>query len=242
MPRVGPGLVELSAWQTMFRFPIFTNCWSPCNALRVRPYYVLLDLRPAGGPPTTQKVQAGFDVNLYGNLDRERLPLFNSEGAHIVLNHFESAAQEIQSRAGNHCTVEITPVTDSLVLDSQQHFRPQGILQIRISHARGMDQPEGPSEEFALKAVWNFCTNSGLEGREHCGWELTSAGIFRWRKRTSWHIAEDDIYNAEGMDRSRSSRRPQARHRPRPQETVGVQSRIADAVFTGARGCAFVIA
>ena len=131
----------------------------------VRPYYVLLDLRPAGAPPTTQKVQAGFDVNLYGNLDRERLPLFNSEAAHTVLNYFESAAQEIQSRAGNHCTVEITPVTDSLALDPQQHFRPQGILQIRISHARGMDQPEGTSEEFALKDVQELLHELGIRRR-----------------------------------------------------------------------------
>ena len=47
----------------------------------VRPYYVVVDQRPAGAPPIEQKVQAGFDVNLYGALEKEQLPLFSSEEA-----------------------------------------------------------------------------------------------------------------------------------------------------------------
>ena len=98
-------------------------------------------------------MQAGFDVNLYGVLEKEQLSVYRSEGARKVVNYFEAAAQEIESKAGQHCTVEVIPCTDSLVLDTTQHFRPQAMLQIRISHARGVDQPEGPSEERALEAV-----------------------------------------------------------------------------------------
>ena len=119
----------------------------------VRPYYVILDQRPAGAPPIEQKVQAGFDVNLYGALEKEQFPLYRSEGARRVVNYFEAVAQEIESTVGQHCTVEVMPCTDSLVLDTTQHFRPQAMLQIRISHDRGLDQPEGPSEERALEAI-----------------------------------------------------------------------------------------
>ena len=119
----------------------------------VRPYYVILDQRPAGATPIEQKVQAGFDVNLYGALEKEQLPLYRSEGARMVVNYFEVVAREIQSKAGQHCTVEVIPCTDSVVLDTNQHFRPQAVLQIRISHDRGLDQPEGPSEEQALEAI-----------------------------------------------------------------------------------------
>jgi hypothetical protein len=119
----------------------------------VRPYYVILDQRPAGAPPIEQKVLAGFDVDLYGVLEKEQLPLYHSEEGSTVLNYFESVAQEIQSNAGQHCTVEVIPCTDSLVLDTNQHFRAQATLRIRISHNRGLDQPEGPSEEQALEAI-----------------------------------------------------------------------------------------
>jgi hypothetical protein len=119
----------------------------------VRPYYVILDQRPAGAAPIEQKVQAGFDVNLYGTLEKEQWPIFRSEGARSVVSYFEAVAREIESKAGQHCTIEVTPYTDSVVLDTTQHFCPQAVLQIRISHARGLDQPEGPSEERALEAI-----------------------------------------------------------------------------------------
>jgi len=119
----------------------------------IRSYYVVLDQRPAGAPPKEQKVQAGFDVDLYGVLENEKLTLYYSEEARGVVKHFETVAQEIQSRVGNHCTIEVIPYADSMVLDTHQHFRPEVLLRIRISHDRGLDQPEGPAEEQALIAV-----------------------------------------------------------------------------------------
>jgi hypothetical protein len=111
----------------------------------VRPYYV--------APRTEQKVQAGFDVNLYGTLATWRLPLYGSEEGRGIVEYFESVARKIQSKVGHLCTVEIIPESDSLILDPQHHFRPQAMLRIRISHDRGLDQPGGPAEEQALKAI-----------------------------------------------------------------------------------------
>jgi len=119
----------------------------------VRPYYVVLDQRPAGAPPREQRIQAGFDVDLYGTLEEEQLPLYRSEGARTVVDYFEAVGQKIQPKVGQHCTIEVIPYSDSLVLDAQQHFRPQVMLRIRIRHARGLDQPEGPPEEQGLMAV-----------------------------------------------------------------------------------------
>lgn len=42
----------------------------------------MFDLRPVGVPEITKRVQAGFDVDLYGNLMKnENLPLFHSQDA-----------------------------------------------------------------------------------------------------------------------------------------------------------------
>jgi hypothetical protein len=102
-------------------------------------------------------------VNLYAAVESEGLPVFRSEAAHAALNYLESCAQEIQSKAGHSCTVEVIPCTDSLVLNPQQHFRPEAMLQIRISHDRGLDQPEGPAEEVALKATEELLHSLGIK-------------------------------------------------------------------------------
>jgi hypothetical protein len=129
----------------------------------VHPYYVVLEERPANAPPIERRVQAGFDVDLYGVLETEELPIFQSEGAHKVVGYFESIAHDIQSKVGQQCTVEIIPYADSLVLDTHQHFRPQAMLRIQISHARGLDQPAGPSEEQALQAIRETLDELGIK-------------------------------------------------------------------------------
>jgi hypothetical protein len=114
--------------------------------------------------PSEHRVQAGFDVNVYGVLKKEHLPLFQSDEARTVLGYLKDVAREIESKAGGGCTIEVMPRTDSVVLDPQQHFLPQGMLQIRISHSRGLDQPQGPAEELALKSIRESLRELGVRG------------------------------------------------------------------------------
>jgi hypothetical protein len=128
----------------------------------VRPYFVIWDQRPESAPATQQKVQAGFDVDLYAAVEKYQVPVFDSEDARIFTEHFESLAREVQSAAGQHCRVEVIQSRDSLVLDTQAHLQPQVMLQIRVSHGRGLDQPAGPSEEQALKAICEALHELGI--------------------------------------------------------------------------------
>jgi hypothetical protein len=131
----------------------------------VRPFYVVLDQRPAGAPPKEQKIQAGYDVDLYGVLENEHLPLYRSEGSRRVVKYFETVAQQIQSKVGNQSTIQVMPYTDSIVLDTQHHFQPEVMLRIRISHARGLDQPAGTAEEQALTAIREILAELGVRQR-----------------------------------------------------------------------------
>jgi hypothetical protein len=119
----------------------------------VRPYYVVWGRYPEGAPPIEQRVQAGFTVDVYAAVENCQFPIFETEQARRVMDYFGSLAQETQEGTGHGCTVEVIPYEDSLVLDTQKQFEPQAMVQIRISHHRGLDQPEGPAEEQALKAV-----------------------------------------------------------------------------------------
>jgi len=119
----------------------------------VHPYYVVLERRPPKSPPVDQRIQAGFDVDLFGTLDKMELPRFHSEDGHTVVRYFEAVGREVESKVGQQCTIEVIPYVDSLVLDTHEHFQPEVMLRIRISHGRGLDQPEGPPEEKALNAI-----------------------------------------------------------------------------------------
>ncbi|HLH15824.1 MAG TPA: hypothetical protein VKX45_01320 [Bryobacteraceae bacterium] len=120
----------------------------------IQPYYVMLDMRPERGEPTSQRIQAGFDVSLYGELlQGERLPLDESQDARTIVAYFEDAVREIQSQVGQQCAVELVRYPDSLVLDPQHDFGGQAMLQIRISHTRGLGEPKGPAEDQALQAL-----------------------------------------------------------------------------------------
>ena len=120
----------------------------------VRPCYEMFDLHPVGGPAITQRVQSGFDVDLYGKLlEKERLPLYEIAGAGTVLEYFTKVAQDVQSKIGQHCTVQVLTYSGSLVLETGHDFRPEIMLRIRIAHTRGMDQAGGPPEEQAVEAL-----------------------------------------------------------------------------------------
>src|SRR5262245_11436071 len=119
----------------------------------VHAYYVVWEQRPEGAPPLVQRIQAGFDIDLSGALDKMELPDLHREEYGIVARYFEEVTREVQSKVGQHCTVEVVSCWDSLVLDTSEHLQPEAMLTIRISHSRSLDQPEGPAEEQALNAV-----------------------------------------------------------------------------------------
>ena len=120
----------------------------------VSAYYAVWERRPVGAAQIDQRIQAGFDVDLYGLVDKMQFPRFHSDEGRKVLEHFETVAKEIRSKTGEHgTTIEIMPREESLVLDTHQHLQPEVMLRIRIGHDRGLDQPNGPAEEQALQAV-----------------------------------------------------------------------------------------
>jgi hypothetical protein len=50
----------------------------------------------------------------------------------------------------------------TVVIDTRRRFQPEGMIRIRITHTRGLDQPCGPPEETALKATLNQLHDLGI--------------------------------------------------------------------------------
>jgi hypothetical protein len=119
----------------------------------VHPYDVVVERRPAHAAAVDQRVRAGFDVDLFGTVDKMQFPRFHTDEGHAIVHYLKTFVEEIQAKVGHECTIEVIPYADSLVLDTQEHLQPEAMVRIRISHSRGLDQSEGPAEEQALQAI-----------------------------------------------------------------------------------------
>jgi hypothetical protein len=129
----------------------------------VLPYYVLLEERHGSFPAITRRVQAGFDVEIYGVNIRNELALPGPD-PHYALGHAE--LQKIAEKISHHtsCSLEVIPFPSTAVIDSR-NANVEGMLRIRISHRRGLDQPAGPPEQQALEEVENQLHGLGIARR-----------------------------------------------------------------------------
>jgi hypothetical protein len=120
----------------------------------VVPYYVLLEEGHGTPAVKTRKIQAGFDVNVYGlkTSDDPVLPGL-SPGYALACASLLELTKTIQSHTTDACSIEVIPFGSTAVLDTKSHLQPQAMLRIRITHQRGLDQPADKPERYALEEV-----------------------------------------------------------------------------------------
>lgn len=132
----------------------------------VAPYYVVLEERPPNGAITKQRIQAGFDIDVYGvKTGLEPGPLSDYELGCTVLRE---VAQTVASEKDDSCSIDVIPFASTVVVDTRRHFQPEGMIRIRITHCRGIGQPAGEPEEKALKAIVTQLNDLGIRsGSSH---------------------------------------------------------------------------
>ena len=128
----------------------------------VTPYYVLFEQRPPGGPPLSRRIQAGFDVDVFGVKGPAPSP---SREYELVYQALSRLAEAIQSHAGNGCSIEVISLASTVILDPKLHFQSEATLRIRIAHFRGLDQPAGPAEDQALQELLDQLKSLGVKAR-----------------------------------------------------------------------------
>lgn len=117
----------------------------------VRPYYLVADTREQNGASASRRVQAGFEVDIYGvNFEHKLPPTAEYSFAYASL---QEVVQSILPHTTDFCSLEVVPLPASSVIDARKHMQWLGMLRIRITHARGLEQPAGPPEERALKEL-----------------------------------------------------------------------------------------
>jgi hypothetical protein len=129
----------------------------------VTPYYVVFEERPLGGPPSSRRIQAGFDIDVFGIVNGPA-PAPSPE-YELVFQALSRLAEAIQTHSSDRCSIEVIPLASTVIVDPKRHFQQEATLRIRIAHSRGLDQPAGPAEERTLHELQEQLKILGVKGR-----------------------------------------------------------------------------
>jgi hypothetical protein len=130
----------------------------------VSPYFVVLDVRTFGAPPSQRRIQAGFDIDLYGNgFDHGAALSFENGDLRTTLNELYAACRAVVASATESSTIEIIPVEETLILNVKRHLEPEALVRIRITNSGGLDQPAGASEEKARAGITHSLESLGVK-------------------------------------------------------------------------------
>jgi hypothetical protein len=131
----------------------------------VLPYYLVIEERHGSFPPKSRRVQAGFDVDVYGVNVKADLEFPEGVPDYVLgYNTLQNIAEEISQGTSGSCFLEVTPFPSKIVFDNQNQA-VEGMLRIRISHRRGLDQPAGQPEQQALEQFEKQLRGKGLARR-----------------------------------------------------------------------------
>lgn len=130
---------------------------------QVLPYYIMVQImvQEERTHATTKRIQAGFDIDVYGiKPSHEQHP-----GRDYVLGYvaLEKLVETILPHTGESCSVEVIRFPSTVVFDPKRQFQEEGMLRIRITHKAL--QPAGKPEERALKEIKDRLHDLGLSQR-----------------------------------------------------------------------------
>jgi hypothetical protein len=126
----------------------------------VLPYYVVLEDRPPGAAATTHRIQAGFDVDVYG-VEAVQEPGLSPD-YELVCETIGNLVETVLPHTSDFCSIEVIPFGSTVFPDAARHFQQDAMLRIRITHERGLGRPAGAPEERALKEVLDQLRNLGV--------------------------------------------------------------------------------
>lgn len=129
----------------------------------VSPYHIVFEEKHGTPAARTRTIQAGFDVDIFGvNPERGMASPGSDPDYELGTAELQEIANGISHDTVGSCSLEVITFPSRRVLGGQGHAQVEGMLQIRISHSRGLDQPVGPPEEQALQELEKQLHNFGL--------------------------------------------------------------------------------
>lgn len=132
----------------------------------VLPYYLMLEEKHGSSSARTQKLQAGFDVDVYGLNIKSELALPGPDPDYAVgCAGLEKIAEEVSHHASGSCFLEVISFPETMVFDNRNLNTVEGMVKIRISHRRGLDQAADLPEQQALAEIEKQLHSLGVARR-----------------------------------------------------------------------------
>lgn len=120
----------------------------------VSPGYVVLNDGPVGAPARIQRVQAGFNIDVYGIRPEDNEPAMPPpEDYECAYAELQNIAERVSRHAAESCLLEVIPFRSVAIIDNRNRGKVEALVRITISHERGLDQPAGKAEQFALEEL-----------------------------------------------------------------------------------------
>ena len=131
----------------------------------VLPYYLLLEERHGSSSAVNRRVQAGFDVEIYGVNIKDEF-MVPGPDPHYALGyaHLQTIVEKISHHVDPSCSLEVIPFHSTFVFDSRNQA-VEAMIRIRISHRPGVDQPAGLPEQHTLEEIENQLHGLGITRR-----------------------------------------------------------------------------
>ncbi len=131
----------------------------------VSPYYIMLEERHEGLDPVTRRIQAGFDVDVYGvNLNGHLTMPGPDPDYALAREELRKLSGETASHAADQCAIEVISFPSTAILDVRTNA-VEARLRIRIHHYRGLSCPAGTAEERALEELEQELKSMGINRR-----------------------------------------------------------------------------
>lgn len=132
----------------------------------VSPYYIVIDESHGNVPENTRRIQAGFDVDIYGvktQNDGPWMPPPDEYG--LCFAELRRMAENVSLGTTDSCSLEVIPFPSTVVCDVGNHDNLEARVQIRISHYGDLDQTAGQPEQHALEQVEKQLQSLGVHRR-----------------------------------------------------------------------------
>jgi hypothetical protein len=132
----------------------------------VLPYYVVQEEKHGDQWPSTHRIQAGFDIDIYGvNAKNTLVPPGADPDYSLGYAELKQIVDKVAQNATDFCSLEVMELPSTVVVDVRDRNQAEAMLRIRISHGRGLDQPAGPPEQHALEEVVKQLNSIGVTRR-----------------------------------------------------------------------------
>jgi hypothetical protein len=116
----------------------------------VVPHYVVLD-GPTGSAGA-RRVQAGFDVNVYGINPSDALATPPPDVYGVGYGELRRVVGRVSDTVEHSCSLDLMPFPAKMMLNVRNNAKVTAVYRIRITHW-GQGQPVGEAVERALAAI-----------------------------------------------------------------------------------------